>query len=141
MICGQQIVDEARRWLGVPFLHQGRTKFGVDCVGLVICVREAVEPCGFVDDITRVYGRRPKDGLLLSIANKECVQIEAAEPGAVLIIKWPKDPTPSHTAILTTEGTMIHSYRGIEKVCEVGYRAQWVRWTYGFWRLPGVSNG
>lgn len=141
MIAGQRIVDEARNWLGVPFLHQGRSKHGVDCVGLVICVREVVEPCGFVSDILRVYARRPKDGLLLAIANEKCKQIEAPEVGAMLLVKWPKDATPSHVAILTGEGTLIHSYRNIEKVCEVGYRSQWLRWTHSFWQLPGVNHG
>lgn len=39
MITQQQIiVNEALKWVGTPFRHQGRTKRGLDCVGLVIRV-------------------------------------------------------------------------------------------------------
>lgn len=33
-----QIVDEAKKWLDVPWKHQGRTKRGLDCAGLIIRV-------------------------------------------------------------------------------------------------------
>lgn len=36
------IVNEARTWLGVKFRWQGRVKQGVDCLGLVICVGDAI---------------------------------------------------------------------------------------------------
>ena len=32
------IVETARSWIGVPYLHQGRNRFGVDCAGLPWCV-------------------------------------------------------------------------------------------------------
>jgi cell wall-associated NlpC family hydrolase len=32
------IVSAARSWLGVPWRHQGRTRQGVDCAGLVVLV-------------------------------------------------------------------------------------------------------
>lgn len=33
-----RIVEAARGWLDVPYLHQGRNRSGVDCVGLPVCV-------------------------------------------------------------------------------------------------------
>jgi cell wall-associated NlpC family hydrolase len=32
------IIAAARSWLGVPWRHQGRTRQGVDCAGLVVLV-------------------------------------------------------------------------------------------------------
>ena len=32
------IIAAARAWLGVPWRHQGRTRQGVDCAGLVVLV-------------------------------------------------------------------------------------------------------
>jgi hypothetical protein len=41
MITRQQIVNEARKWVGTPFQHQGRTRGkAVDCVGLVLSVAD-----------------------------------------------------------------------------------------------------
>lgn len=37
-----QIVEEARSYLGTKWLHQGRTRDGVDCAGLVACVGNAL---------------------------------------------------------------------------------------------------
>lgn len=34
------IVQEARKCIDYPFLHQGRNEFGIDCVGVVIRVGE-----------------------------------------------------------------------------------------------------
>ena len=38
-VTGQDVVAEARRWLGTPWRHQARLRgVGVDCGGLVVCV-------------------------------------------------------------------------------------------------------
>lgn len=37
-ITRQQIVDKAREYIGVPVVHAGRNKNGVDCIGLLICI-------------------------------------------------------------------------------------------------------
>lgn len=139
MIDGQAIVEEARKWIGTPFVHQGRTRFGVDCIGLVICVRHAVEPMPeLLQEVTN-YARRPKDGLLLERIANYCEPISQPEAGSVAIIQWHRKQPPSHVVILTGEGTMIHSYRNVERVCEVGYRSRWVQLTHAIFRLPGVK--
>jgi len=37
------VVAEARSWLAVPWVHQGRTRSGVDCIGLVVVVGRTFE--------------------------------------------------------------------------------------------------
>ena len=49
------IVAEARTWLGVPWRHQGRSRAGVDCAGLVVLVARALE---LADHDSTAYGRR-----------------------------------------------------------------------------------
>ena len=51
------IVAAARSWLGVPWRHQGRTRQGVDCAGLVVLVGREL---GLADYDTTAYGRRPE---------------------------------------------------------------------------------
>src|SRR5262245_42725184 len=37
VITAEQFVEAARAYIGVPYVHAGRTRFGVDCVGLLLC--------------------------------------------------------------------------------------------------------
>jgi hypothetical protein len=38
MITGQQIVEDARKYLGAPYKVGGRSRVGLDCVGLVMLI-------------------------------------------------------------------------------------------------------
>lgn len=137
MATGQQLVDAARGWLGVPFRHQGRSRYGVDCIGLIILARNEL-----VKDPTALktptnYRRNP-NGKLLELFPRFAEQIDRPEPGAVAVIGWPRQIHPSHVAILTPD-TMIHAYHSSRGVVENGYREQWVRWTKSLWRLKGID--
>lgn len=139
MITQAQLIEEARRWLGVPYVHQGRTQYGVDCIGFILCVRNAISPWWAVNARElRTYQRRPKDGLLLGIVEQHCLQLAAPEPGAMILIRWPQTPYPSHVAMYV-EGNLIHAYQRAHCVVETGFRAHWRRYTHSYWRLPGVQ--
>jgi hypothetical protein len=133
-----EVVREARRWIGTPFVHQGRSRHGVDCIGLIVCVRAAFD--GFPEGMREIrnYRRRPADGLLLDRVRHYCSQLTEPEPAALVLVQWPKDATPSHT-MLCAGDTVIHAYQRVGRVVEVGYRAHWERWTHSLWRLPGVE--
>ncbi len=51
------IATQARIWVGVPYLHQGRARTGIDCLGLLIKVAEAL-------------ALRGRDGQLLTLADR-----------------------------------------------------------------------
>lgn len=57
------VVAAARAYLGTPFVHRGRTRRGLDCVGLAWC---AFRDAGVVLEDYRLYGREPlqQDGLV-----------------------------------------------------------------------------
>ena len=38
-----KIIEAARGWVGTKWRHQGRSKRGIDCVGLVIKIAEELE--------------------------------------------------------------------------------------------------
>lgn len=130
----------ARTWLGVPFLHQGRTRAGVDCLGLVLCALEAqgIVPSKFerLD-----YDRHPtaNDQLTLGVA-RYCRRLEAPVHGCMLTLAW--HSKPPHVALYAEDGphgpTLIHANarRGVEKVEEVGYRGLWRRLRAVAWALP-----
>lgn len=137
MIEPAQVVTEARRWLGVPYVHQGRTVYGVDCVGLVLCVRHSIVPWAALEGELRNYARHPQDGLLVERVQAHCHRLDAPEDGAMILIRWPKTAHASHVA-LYAGGNLIHAYQRARKVVETGFRAHWLRNAHSYWRLPGV---
>ena len=138
MIRGADIVSEARRWLGVPFQHQGRGKFGVDCVGLVICVRNALAPWPEALAENRAYRRHVGSPILHDKARFYGEQVSGPAPGVIALIRWPANADPTHVGILT-ESTIIHSYERVGRVVECGFRDPWLKWTHSYYRLPGVA--
>ena len=138
MIKRAQLVAEARRWVGVPYVHQGRTRYGVDCIGLILCVRAALEPWDALSREPRDYARHPRDGLLLDRVRTSCFLLAAPEDGALILIRWPKTSHPSHVAIYAG-GNLIHAYQRAKRVVETGFRAHWLRNAHSYWQLPGVA--
>ena len=89
------VITCARGWLGVPYQHQGRSRLGVDCAGLVICV---LRDLGIVPPEFDVngYGNQP-DGTLLSVVRQHLAE-GPAEPGAIAALRFGLGP--QHLAVL-----------------------------------------
>ena len=83
------IIEEARSWIGVPFHHQGRTKSGCDCIGIVLACARRLDYK--YEDYTR-YGRLPHKGLLGVALEAEGVALRI--PGRVELgrIALPEEP-------------------------------------------------
>lgn len=94
-----QIVEAARVYRGAPWLHQGRTARGIDCVGLIVCTGHAV---GYSTFDLRNYSRIP-DGQMLEAALSDNLDKLSdwrdALPGDVLVMKW--GAAPQHCLIVT----------------------------------------
>ena len=56
MLKPDDIVNEAKKWIGVKFRHCGRNKNGVDCIGLIIKVAHELDLSQYD---TNSYARRP----------------------------------------------------------------------------------
>jgi cell wall-associated NlpC family hydrolase len=138
MRSGHDVIEAARTWIGAPYRHQGRSKLGLDCIGLVIVVAHELDliPAGFVPPFN--YTRRPRDGALELAFNTYCVPLETPEAGAVVLMRWERRAPPSHCGILTPEN-LIHAYGGNEKVVEHGFRGKWPARVHSFWRFAGVT--
>lgn len=132
------VIDEARKWLGVPFQHQGRTRFGIDCAGLVeqVALALGVLPAGY--RAPRNYARRP-NGTMHELVTTYCAKLARAEPGCIVLFQFPKATTPGHIGICTG-ATLIHAHARTRRVVEHGYREPWLGWTHSTWRLPGLAH-
>jgi cell wall-associated NlpC family hydrolase len=132
-----EVVDCARSWLGVRFRHQGRSRYGVDCLGFVASVMKDLGSTTFLNALPKNYPRNPRASLEAALPNfSRRIDVEA---GAMLLIQFPHASHPSHAAILTREGTIIHAYESVRKVVEMGYRAPWDKRTRSAWALPLVT--
>ncbi len=130
------LIAQAREWVGVKFLHQGRTRLGCDCLGLIAGVLGELGDTVALAALPQGYGRDPQAQLLERLTST--TTIAPLQAGVLLLIQWPQTEFPSHAAIYTGS-SMIHSYAAVGKVVEHGYREPWVRRTVSVWALPSVA--
>lgn len=121
-------IAAARSYVGVPFHHQGRTRHGVDCIGLVVC---AARDVGLVLADRTDYPRDP-NGLLPVEMARQFAAVESAQGGDILLMRFRGEP--QHVAILAGT-TLIHGYASIGRVVEHGLDAKWRRRIVATYRL------
>jgi cell wall-associated NlpC family hydrolase len=136
----RHVIAEARTWLGVPFLHQGRSRRGIDCSGLVIVVARELGLSRF--DVTG-YPRKP-DGTLRAHCDRELLRapLDGFGLGDVLLFR-DTELKERHLAIVGDHPaggfTMIHSYARNERVVEARLDEGWLHFLAAAYRLPGVA--
>lgn len=141
MIATAQIILEARRLVGVRFLHQGRSlEGGVDCLGLgIMAAQHAGLDVPAIALLSRDYGREATPRMLEDLT-QACQRLRALVPGALLLFKMPRTAHPHHMGILTDTGTFIHAdaVRAMT-VIEQTYGRPWTRFLHSIWAVPGVE--
>lgn len=146
MTTAQDVVAEARDWIGTEFHHQARVKgVGVDCAGLVIMVAKALGLSDF--DITD-YGRIP-DGMTIRGLLEQHADLIAdgrnevnalAQPGDVILFRYTlHDQHMAIRAELDGRPTIIHARGDVGKVVETGYDKTWHRRAVAAFRYRGLS--
>lgn len=145
MITPQQFIDAARELVGTRFRHQGRSRHGVDCAGLLalsltnagLCVAKDL---GIRDRLN--YGRLPGPELYEAV-QRHCRRVPPhldLVPGSVALIQWPKHRAPSHFAVVTECRTIIQAYDPHGAV-ETSYSGSFLRNTHSVWLMPGIDYG
>ena len=109
---------EAHKYIGVPFLHRGRTTRGLDCVGLLILC--AID-CGYDQYKEFAYGREPRNSILEGVLADHFGEPVDRPPqiNDVVLMRLRKGGEPSHVGIITTHPHglgIIHAYGEIERV-------------------------
>lgn len=122
-----EVVQEARKWLGVPWRHQGRDHNGIDCAGLIIKVAHGLGISSF--DCSG-YGLTP-DGESLRAELERHVDAKPARIGSIVLLRFIS--APQHLAILTDIG-LIHAYARAGRVIETSFDERWRRRVVGFYR-------
>lgn len=114
----EEIIAEARGWIGVPWLHQGRTRIGIDCAGIVVVVHQAFG-LPVYDEFG--YQRRPQGAGFLRPFRRGMDQkpINSVMPADVFVFR--DGGNSCHAAFVGYRGdqlTIIHSHAGRRKVVE-----------------------
>lgn len=126
----EEIVNEARQWIGCKWIHQACVRgVACDCVGLVRGVHEQLTGDAFVGDYDypATWHLFKEDEKLCQECRKYLTEIPVAAAGAGDILLFgfrPRFPA-HHLAILTGDGTIIHSYMDVGKVVETAYNEEW----------------
>ncbi|ESY89016.1 hypothetical protein X739_00480 [Mesorhizobium sp. LNHC220B00] len=74
----------ARGYLGVPWMHQGRTDKGMDCVGLIVLSMRA---CGVDVPLTADYGRMQDYRQARRYLEMFCDRVGEPEIGDIVLFK------------------------------------------------------
>lgn len=117
MISRTAILEEARDWIGTPYVHQASAKHvGCDCLGLVRGVWRAAlgdEP-ETAPAYTPDWAERNGEETLLNAARRHLLEIPlaAAAPGDVLLFRMESRAPIKHAAFLDEDERLIHAYWG-----------------------------
>jgi cell wall-associated NlpC family hydrolase len=129
----QEIVDAARSLLGTPFVHQGRTARGVDCVGLLVLVGQMIDYPKIVD--LKTYKRVPSASVLENLLsqNADEISLDSIGIGDFILMRIPGGLKPRHVAVVSENDSMIHALNNgyVQKVVEQPQR------TYRDWFVKG----
>jgi len=112
-------IAEARSYIGTPWRHRGRSRFGIDCIGLIV---NAVAAGGIVMRDRRDYGREPwRDGLRGELVEHFGDPVIDLQPGDVVLMRFEDHPEPGHVGLIADYAhgglSLIHSYSRVS-VCE-----------------------
>jgi cell wall-associated NlpC family hydrolase len=112
------LITEARRWVGTPWVHQGRTARGLDCVGLLVVCAQAL---GIPVEDKADYGREPVGQSLMSHLSSYLTPAPRNEilPGRVGV--FTESRFPCHVGVFSeVSGNLylIHAYARRRKVVE-----------------------
>jgi cell wall-associated NlpC family hydrolase len=133
----QQIVATALTYLDTPFVHQGRSKSGIDCIGLAVCVAHDL---GLTEFDETNYERDPDSGRLVELLNEHMDRkpLLLAEPSDLLLMSLSAG-RPKHVAIMVDYDMLIHTYYAAGRVVLNTFSNQWLIRVRGCYSFRGVD--
>lgn len=145
----EDIVREARTWLGTPYRHQASVKgVGADCLGLVRGVWRGLvgpEPQA-LPAYTPDWAERLGEDQLIEAARRYLVEVPpgSAELGDVLVFRMASGVPAKHCAIVSRTAErrpdrILHAYWG-RSVTETRLVDWWARRVAGAFSFPGLKD-
>lgn len=135
MVTREAFVAEARKWIDVPWLHQGRNRYGIDCIGLLIVTAKAL---GLTEYDAKGYGIAPDAEFLKAECDRLMARIPRSDvqPADVYLMRFTRHP--QHIGIATDFG-LLHAWAGAGRVTETSMPLSWRSRVVQAYRVPGVA--
>lgn len=136
---GAALAEAAEAYMGVPFRLHGRSRDGLDCVGLLGC---ALADCGRHVPLPQGYGLRNRDPARLFacflpagfVRQQEGTPID---PGDVLVVT--PGPAQQHLLIATGDSGFVHAHASLRRVVQASAPLPWP--VVQHWRLNPLHQG
>lgn len=123
------LITAARSYLDVPFRHRGRSRRGVDCIGLLVL---AFADIGRTVIDRQAYGRTPEADRLREALIEEFGQPipkDQLQVGDIVTMQW--HGRPQHVGLLTDYPlgglALLHADSGFKRVVEHRLAPPWTR--------------
>lgn len=134
------VIIEARLWKGTKWQHQGRTRAGVDCAGLIVVVAQAL---GIPVEDRTDYQRRTHGAKFLQHFKDNLTEkpLPEMKEGDIIVLTEPA--YPCHCGIVTRKNGelyFIHSYARRRRVVEEHLSQAWRDKIVGVFEFPGVVD-
>lgn len=133
------VVIEARKWINVPWKHQGRSIKGIDCIGLVAIVAKTL---GISERDSTNYVRHPDGFSLVKAFDEEMdsISLNDIQEGDVVIFS--DNVYPCHVGIISNLHNslyLIHAHAMRRKVLEEAYAYEWPKKARKAFSFRGVT--
>lgn len=143
MISPDDIVEEARRWIGTPYRHQAsKLGAGTDCLGLIRGVWRSLfgEEPEAMPAYTADWSETTGDEVLLAAASRwlNPKPLNANDVGDVVVFRMRATGVAKHLGITATRqgtSTFVHAYSD-HGVLETPLSAPWLRKIAGRFEFP-----
>ena len=124
MVTIHKIIETARSYIGTKFKHQGRSKKGIDCIGLIEC---SLHDNGILTKATSPgYSRNPVPNDFAAGLDEHFDRVSVMEMQPGDILWFAIDGIPRHVGFYTEVNTVIHAYAKLKKeVIEHRLTDQW----------------
>ena len=147
------ILQQARLWIGTPFLHAGRTRSvknktgGADCIGLVLGVARELHLCAKDGKALTAYdyqgyGRSGRHLLLQKEMHQRLCPVsheEALQSGDILLFRIGKYPQHVGFFVREEKKALIHAYESLGHITEHALSSCWERRIDKAFRFPALS--
>lgn len=135
-----EVVAAARKYLGARWRHQARGDDALDCVGLLVRVGRDL---GIADVRVADYKQHPDAAKIMEAAGRYMRPIPVRDfaAGDALVLRF--GSAPQHFGIVGDYFgggfSLIHAYRGADKVVEHRLDDVWRRRIVAAYSLPGIA--
>jgi cell wall-associated NlpC family hydrolase len=141
MPTAEEFVGAARELLGVPFQHQGRTKAGTDCVGVVLWAGKCT---GLIPTAFELpaYTLPPAPHLFDEYLPKFADKVEGERRlGDIVVLAAKPGGKPRHLGIVSERGLVwMDRTASVGRVSECRLDSQMAACIVGVWRMRGLTE-